>query len=182
MEILIRRAGASDAAAVEEMLLEASRWVDALGVVMWEEGELDSGRIAREVRDGQFFLALVGGVPAGTIRFQLVDRQFWPDLEGDDSAFVHRLVVRRAFKGQGVSEALLAWAVTHARSLGKRFLRLDCDAERARLRGLYERFGFRFHSYRQVGAYYVARYELPIANATGPAGQAETAGGSRKDR
>jgi GNAT superfamily N-acetyltransferase len=153
------------------MLLEAARWVDALGVVMWEEGELDSARIAREVGEGQFFVAVAGETIAGAIRFQLVDRQFWPDLVRDDSAFVHRLVVRRAFKGQGVSQALLAWAVSHATAVGKRYLRLDCDAERTKLRDLYERFGFRFHSYRQVGSYYVARYELPLAAAGEASGQ-----------
>jgi GNAT superfamily N-acetyltransferase len=168
VEIHIRRAGAADAAAVEDMLLEAARWVDALGVVMWEEGELDSARIARETGAGQFFIADIGGEAAGAVRFQVTDEQFWPDLPDTDSAFVHRLVVRRAFKGQGVSEALLAWSVTHARSLGKRFLRLDCDAERLKLRALYERFGFRFHSYRQVGAYYVARYELALEAAGSP--------------
>jgi GNAT superfamily N-acetyltransferase len=75
---------------------------------------------------------------------------------------VHRLAVRRAFAGQGVSVALLEWTVDRARTLGKRYLRLDCDADRPRLRALYERFGFRLHSYRQVGSYYVARYELQI--------------------
>ena len=166
--ISIRQAIPADAPIVEEMLLEAARWVDALGVVMWEEGELDSARIAREVSEGQFVIAFVDAVAAGAIRFQLVDRLFWPDLTDDHSAFVHRLVVRRAFKGQGVSLALLDWAVQHARSLGKRSLRLDCDAQRTKLRELYERFGFRLDSYRQVGSYYVARYELPLVS--GPPG------------
>ena len=68
-------------------------------------------------------------------------------------------MVARPFKGQGISTALLAWSVERARAMGKRYLRLDCDAERAKLRALYERFGFRLHSYRQVTSYYVARYE-----------------------
>lgn len=162
----IRQALPSDAGTIEEMLLEAAHWVDALGVVMWEAGELDAARIAREVEQGQFFVADVDGVAAGAIRFQEIDREFWPDIDGDESAFVHRLVVRRAFRGQGVSTALLDWAAGHARALGKRYLRLDCDADRAKVRALYERFGFRLHSYRQVGAYYVARYELPLTPAS----------------
>ena len=116
--------------------------------------------IKREVDDGLFALASIGGVPAGAIRFQERDPLFWPDIPQEDSAFVHRLVVRRAFKGQGVSQALLAWSVQRARSLGKGFLRLDCDADRHKLRALYETFGFRFHSHRQVGPYYVARYQF----------------------
>jgi GNAT superfamily N-acetyltransferase len=159
---VVRPATAADAAAIEALLVEASRWVDALGVVMWEENELDPASIRGEIAAGQFFLAERNGLPAGAIRFQLEDRLFWPDIRHDESAFVHRLVAGRAHKGQGVSTALLHWAVAHARSLDRRFLRLDCDAHRVKLRALYERFGFRLHSYRQVGAYYVARYEYEL--------------------
>ena len=160
--IAVRQATAVDAATIQDMLEEAAAWVDALGVVMWDEGELDPARLASEVAAGQFFIADVDGEAAGAVRFQLEDQLFWPDLAGDDSAFLHRLVVRRRFKGHGVSTALMQWAVSHARALGKRWLRLDCDAARPKLRSLYERFGFRFHSFRQVGPYYVARYEYQL--------------------
>jgi GNAT superfamily N-acetyltransferase len=93
---------------------------------------------------------------------QLDDQLFWPELTDGQSAFVHRLAVRRRFAGTGVSLALLSWSVEHARRLGKLCLRLDCDHQRTKLRSVYERFGFRLHSYRQVGPYYVARYEYPL--------------------
>ena len=72
-------------------------------------------------------------------------------------------IVRRAFKGHGVSRALLEWAKGHARAQGRSRLRLDCDADRPKLRALYESCGFRLHSYRQVGPYYVSRYEIETA-------------------
>ncbi len=162
MSVTVRQALAGDAAMVEETLLEAARWVDALGVVMWDEDELVHDEIEASVRAGMFFVAEVHGEPAGIIRFQLEDRLFWPDLPDGESAFVHRLVVRRIFKGQGVSTALLHWAVEHARQSGRAWLRLDCDASRSKLRALYEAFGFRFHSFRQVTSYYVARYEYRL--------------------
>jgi GNAT superfamily N-acetyltransferase len=111
---------------------------------------------------GLFFVAERDGEIAGAVRFQLEDQLFWPDLDTDDSAFVHRLAVRRPYAGQGVSAALVRWAADRARALGKQYLRLDCDEERSRLRAVYERLGFRLHSFRQVGSYYVARYELPL--------------------
>lgn len=160
--ITIRQATPDDASLIEEMLLEAAHWVDALGVVMWDEGELVREAIQADVNAGVYYIADAEGQPAGAVRFQLEDRLFWPDLESDDSAFVHRLIVRRAFKGQGVSTALLSWAVEQARTRGRAWLRLDCDAERTKLRDLYLRFGFRFHSYRQVTSYYVARYALDV--------------------
>ena len=158
----IRLAEASDCDGIEGMLQEAARWVDALGVVMWEESELDRVRIEHEVAAGQFVVAEAGTEVAGAIRFQLEDALFWPDLPEGRSAFVHRLVVRRAFKGLGVSQALLQWAVNRARALNRDALRLDCDADRRKLRRLYEDFGFVLHSYRQVGPYYVSRYELHL--------------------
>lgn len=162
--ITIRQANAPDAGIVQEMLEEAARWVDALGVVMWEEGELAPGRVDDEIAAGLFFIADVNNDPAGVVRFQLEDRLFWPDLTLDDSAFIHRLVVRRQYKGQGVSTALMEWAISRARTIGKRYLRLDTDASRPKLRQLYEGFGFQFHSFRQVGAYYVARYQYPLTD------------------
>ena len=163
MTISIRQAQASDAALIETLLIEASRWVDAMGEVMWETGELAPELIAADVAAGQFYIAMADGEPAGVIRFQLEDTLFWPDLPpGHTSAFVHRLVVRRRYKGQGISTALLQWALDHARALGRSHLRLDCDKSRPKLMALYEGFGFQFHSFRQVGPYYVARYQWPL--------------------
>jgi GNAT superfamily N-acetyltransferase len=164
--LLVRQATSGDGDAIVETLAEAARWVEELdGTIMWVEGELEDERIRAEAGAGMFVVAEVEGRVAGAMRFQLEDRLFWPDLDAAESAlsaFVHRLAVNRAFAGQGISTALLEWAVHRARSLDKRYLRLDCDAERSRLRAFYERFGFRLHSYRQVGSYFVSRYELQI--------------------
>jgi GNAT superfamily N-acetyltransferase len=163
MTISIRQAQPSDATLVEALLVEASRWVDAMGAVMWETGELAPELIAADIAAGQFYIAMADGELAGVIRFQLEDTLFWPDLPSDHtSAFVHRLAVGRRHRGQGISTALLQWAVDHARSLGRSHLRLDCDKSRPKLMALYEGFGFQFHSFRQVGPYHVARYVYPL--------------------
>src|SRR5690349_9280545 len=122
----------ADTSAIQTMLLEAAAWVDALGVVMWETNELAPEHVAAEVAAGQFAIAEYDRVPAGAVRFQVEDLLFWPDIPQHDSAFVHRLVVSRRFQKQGVSRALLEWAVERARALGKTHLRLDCDAERTK--------------------------------------------------
>ncbi len=74
MKIRIRRAEPADAAVVEDMLIEAARWVDALGVVMWEEGELGGERIAREVAaEGTVYRVTRGGRGA----MVLVDEEYF---------------------------------------------------------------------------------------------------------
>src|ERR1043166_3539151 len=121
---------------------------------MWVEGELEEHRVRAEAEAGMFVVAEAEGEVVGAIRFQLDDQLFWPDIDGRDSAFVHRLAVRRSHAGQGVSSALLQWSVDRARELGQRYLRLDCDADRTRLRErseehtseLQSRFGYRMPS------------------------------------
>jgi GNAT superfamily N-acetyltransferase len=162
MQLSIRQATPQDIDAVAEILGEAARWLEEQGMPMWHQDELLRSHIVADVDSGQFFLAECDGVPAGAIRFQLEDRLFWPDLPQDDSAFVHRLAVRRRFAGGEVSSALFLWAIARTHTLGRRFLRLDCEASRARLRAVYERIGFRFHSNKQVGPYFVARYEYDV--------------------
>ena len=163
--IEVRQAAAGDAGLVADILREASTWADARGGhdVLWQLDELDVARLAGEIARGQFFIAwsvdAAGAEAAGVVRFQLEDEEFWPDDPGDHAAYIHRLAVRRKYAGGGVSSLLMAWAADRARAMG-RVLRLDCDADRLRLRAVYERFGFTLHSYRQVGPYYVGRYEL----------------------
>lgn len=148
------------------MLQEAARWLEEQGRPMWRGAELHPEQLAAAVTAGEFFLAECAGEVAGIIKFQLEDHLFWPDVPAGEAAFIHRLAVRRKFAGGGVSTALLQWATTRARKQGRKFLRLDCEASRLRLRALYERFGFRHHSERQVGPYFVARYELKLTNSS----------------
>ncbi|MEH2178338.1 hypothetical protein [Nostoc sp.] len=54
---------------------------------------------------------------------------------------------------------ILLWAVEHPQTLSKHYLRLDCDDSRPRLRAVYQGFGFRDRSQRQVDAYFVSGYE-----------------------
>jgi GNAT superfamily N-acetyltransferase len=161
---IIRQATPPDTGAVSDILWEAARWLDQGGRPMWRDDELSPSHIAEDIQAGLFFLAECERDAAGTIKFQLEDALFWPDVPPTQSAFVHRLAVRRRFAGGAVSSALLEWAVLRTRSLGRRFLRLDCEESRPRLRQVYERFGFRHHSDRQVGPYFVARYEYDVAN------------------
>jgi GNAT superfamily N-acetyltransferase len=129
---------------------------------MWRDDELVSSRIGADVGAGLFFIAECDGEVAGVMKFQLEDGQFWPDVPQSESAFVHRLAVKRRFAGGGISSALLSWAVERARSLHRDYLRLDCEASRPKLRAVYERFGFIHHSDRQVGPFYVSRYEFRV--------------------
>ncbi|MEI8063824.1 MAG: GNAT family N-acetyltransferase [Verrucomicrobiota bacterium] len=164
MRPTIRQAKPQDSENVAGILREAAQWLEQRGMALWRADELLSSRIAADVAAGLFFIAECDGEAAGVVKFQLEDALIWPDVPQTQSAFVHRLAIRRRFAGGGISSALLSWAVQHARSLGRSYLRLDCGASRPRLRRVYEQFGFRHHSDRQVGQYFVSRYEYDVTD------------------
>jgi GNAT superfamily N-acetyltransferase len=160
--IIIRQAGVKDCQQVSSILQEAANWLNERGVPLWRDDELRTDRISSEVADGLYFLAEGATGSIATVKFQLEDPLFWPDCPTGEAAFIHRLAVRRSVAGGVVSAAMIRWAIDRTRSLDRQYLRLDCEAARPRLRAIYERFGFRHHSDRQVGPYFVARYEYPV--------------------
>ena len=162
--IRVRPAGSDEADLIASILQEAAEWLRRRGAPLWLDSELLPEDIARHASEGRYFIAEVDGEPAGTMRFEYTDPEFWPDVAQGESAFVHRLAVRRRFAGRGVSAALLASAAERARASGCRYLRLDCDAARPKLKVLYEGFGFRYHSDRQVGPFHVSRYEIRLTS------------------
>jgi GNAT superfamily N-acetyltransferase len=155
-----------DVHAVSAILTEAASWLEERGIPLWSTDDVSVEQLCGDVESGLFVLGEVNGTAAGTLEYQLYDSLFWPDVPDGDSAFVHRLAVRRDYAGGAVSGALLKWAVDRTRTLGRPYLRLDCDASRPKLRVVYERFGFRYHSDRRVGPYHVSRYEYAVSEPT----------------
>ena len=131
---------------------------------LWQQEHISLSVIQQDIELGLFYIAFCEGIAAGVVIFQTEDLVFWPDIVQSNSAFLHRLAVRRSCAGGSVSTQIFRWAIEHSRELGKHFLRLECVAEHPRLRSVYENFSFQHHSDRQVGAYFVARYEYEICD------------------
>jgi GNAT superfamily N-acetyltransferase len=160
----IEQALPSEAATIAAVLNEAAQWLAADGRPLWSAVDVDLERVQRDTDAGRYFIARGNGDVAGVVRLDMEDPFFWPEIESGSSAFVHKLAVRRRWAKQGVSTALLAFARERAAGLGRRHLRLDCVADRAALRSLYEGFGFSLHSEIRKGTSSFARYELPLGN------------------
>ena len=158
----IEQARPTEAATVAAVLNEAAQWIAAEGRPLWSAADVALERIQRDTDAGSYFIARSNGDVAGVMRLDLEDPHFWPETEAGTSLYVHKLAVRRAAAGQGVPLQLLAFARERARGIGRPFLRLDCVADRAPLRSLYERFGFSLHSVIRKGESSFARYELAV--------------------
>ncbi len=167
VETKIRPAGPQEAAIVGGILNEVAEWQRKSGQPMWKADELDPGRIAADVQAALFYIAEVSGDPAGCVKFELEDPEFWPDMARGEACYVHRLAVRRRYAGLGLSSALLNFAAQRTEALGRPYLRLDCESSRPRLRAMYEAFGFRYHSDLEVGPYHVSRYVYAVGQREG---------------
>jgi len=165
MEIRVQEAALPEAVLVSGILTEAALWLRDRGIPWLLPEEVTASRLGPEVQAGLFFLAWSGRVAVGTMRLTPSDPLFWPEAEPGEALYLHRLAVRRAAAGGRVSSALMSWARSRAGAQGARYLRLDCEASRGRLRAVYERFGFAFHSERTVGSFVVARYQLLCTHA-----------------
>lgn len=160
--VFVRQATLEDIQTVADILQEAALWLKQRNMTLWGEQEISARVVLSDIQLGLFYVAFIEDCAVGVVRFQTEDLVFWSDIPHQDSAFIHRLAVRRNFAGGSVSKALMRWAVNRSRQLGKRYLRLDCDADRRSLRSVYEKFGFRHHSDKQVRVYFIARYEYEI--------------------
>ena len=162
--IEIVRAEPSDLAAIRSIMLEAAGWLAESGQQMWTPDDFTIEKLRLFAQADELYLARNRDVPIGTVILQWEDKFFWPDFPPGESAFIHKLAVRRSVAGKGVSTTLIEWAKATAAKAGRKYLRLDCDPSRPGLCAFYESAGFNLHSKRQMGRFSVARYEICLDN------------------
>jgi GNAT superfamily N-acetyltransferase len=148
---------------VSRLLTDAAIWLQQANQPLWPVEEVTVDVLRRDT--SSYYLCYVEDVPAGTLRFQLEDPDFWPEINGGSSTFIHKVAVDRRFAGQGISTALLQWALDTTRSLGRQYLRVDFDPSREALKNLYEGFGFEFHSPKDMGSFFVHRYVYTLQDS-----------------
>jgi GNAT superfamily N-acetyltransferase len=132
----IRRAAASDAAAVVRLLTAQLR---GLGVFT-PESEIASavGGMLREGSRGFILLATLRGIPIGVAYVSFI----WTLEHGGHSAWLEELYVVPEHRGRGTGRRLLLSAIRDARKHGCRALDLEVERRHPRAAPLYRREGF----------------------------------------
>ncbi|HEY0437564.1 MAG TPA: GNAT family N-acetyltransferase, partial [Phenylobacterium sp.] len=133
-------AAAEDIAAVAGLLQDTARWIMTWRSRLWDPDRLGEAFVTPLVGRGEVLTARIGGEIAAMVILQPDDPHFWPERPPGEAIYLHKLVVRRAYAGQGAPAALIDHAVGVAQAQGRRFLRLDCDRP---LSPVYQRLGFR---------------------------------------
>jgi GNAT superfamily N-acetyltransferase len=161
-ELDIIQATPQDVEAILSILAEAAQWIESKGIDQWRVDDFTVETILDYFKGREIFLAVFEGVPIGTFAIQWSDGHIWKELDNEESGYLHRFAVKRAYSGKGIGVNLLNWAEQYIRSQDKRYFRLDCIAENARLNQFYQTAGFLLISRVNVKGWNAALFEKEL--------------------
>ena len=130
---------------------EARGTIAALGIDQWQDGYPSRPVIEEDIMRGRSYVAecddgtICGTfvlVDDGEVTYNEIFDGRW--LTGDrlDYVAIHRVAVAVARRGSGISTAILDYAATHARALGRASLRIDTHEGNVVMRRMLEKHGF----------------------------------------
>ena len=135
-------AALGDVDTVLRILDEAAAWVKDHDLPhVWVPGGFSREAFLDQISRGEVYVGWIDGKAAGTFVLQWND-VFWWGEKPSDAGYVHKLAINPVYSGQGIGREMLRWAEMTARATGKKYLRLNCIAEDAKIREYYENAGF----------------------------------------
>lgn len=141
--LIIRKAQIEDIDDIHAIFIEAAQWIQmSKGFTQWREDSFTKAYLTSFIQDHDVFVACQNGEIMGCFSIQWQYEEIWGDLFHDDAGYVHRLVVARKYKGEGVGSKLLSWSEDYIKNKGKGWLRLDCMADNPTLNDYYRGLGF----------------------------------------
>jgi ribosomal protein S18 acetylase RimI-like enzyme len=153
MESLIfNEANETDIPILSDILRDATERKVGYGDNVWGSDGWTDEEISDAMDKSTMYIVRKDDDIVGTISVQMEDEQMWGQ-QPEDAVYLHRLAVTGNYHGQGLGEAMIAWAATQATKEGRRVLRLDCEESNTQLRAYYEKLGF-----IQVGRKYIPEW------------------------
>ncbi len=142
MDVVIKQAEISDISILESIFADVVHWMDDNGLHQWEHEHVKWHELSQYFAPSDFFIAYADNAPSACMALIDHDPYFWPDIPQGESLFLHKVAVKRAFSGMGISKAMIDFAKQKAQTLGIKTLRLDCHQHRHKVRAVYEKQGF----------------------------------------
>ena len=133
-------ATANDAEALYAILRENAVWMKAQGIEQWTK-LLPIEQVEEEIRLGYVLKLVQQGALVGTLTLTPERDPYWPN-DTVPALYLHRLAVRKEFKGQRLGETALKLAEIATKARGYATLRLDCINRNQVLVAYYTRAGF----------------------------------------
>ena len=164
-ELTFQKAEPKDSKDILALLQRIATWLKGKGIDQWRQF-LDEKKgqaiLDRRFREGDVYKVLQKGAILGVFVTQW-DDAFWHSTKMDDLAcWIHTMGIEPSLTGKGIGKKILSYVENVARRAGKKFVRLDCDGNNARLCGYYESNGFKNAGSKPWEEWLVRLYEKEL--------------------
>lgn len=150
---------------VEDILYDAVQWMNQSEIPnLWNEKNVQWSELSKNYKVEDFYIYYMDGKAVGCMALTQIDQTYWSEVEPGKAVYIHKLAVKREASGRGVSRKLIDYAKSYTLEKGLNTLRLDCNAERDKLRKIYEREGFQYvRNFENKKGYQLALYVCNLA-------------------
>ena len=172
----IRKTTKEDLGAVMPIFAEARASIAELGIDQWQDGYPARSDIEADIENGVSWCVELEGEIVGSFALILdgeplydviEDGEWLTDSDSREAKYaaIHRITIKRAKRGSGISTAVVKFALAFAEVNGKGSVRVDTHYGNVIMRRMLEKHGF-----RECGRIYLANgdprvgYEHTVGN------------------
>lgn len=124
------------------MYREKAEWLNRIGQPMWSMEYLKKENFIKKYNDPECFITYINDIPIGGFILVKSDNFLWGPDSHLGAYYIHKLVVKNGYTGQGNAQKMISWIEEYAGKAGKEKVRLDCYEDRKYLLQLYTSCGF----------------------------------------
>jgi len=151
------------------VMRDAGRWLKESGKnpsKWWQLQNLNRGFLLKYAKPQEFYVALVNKKPAAAAILQFNQKaQDWQTVDKDKARpalYIHWLCVHRQFAGMGLPKKIIDFAKQKAQEKNVKLLRVDTNANKIKLRKIYENLGFNLVAIEQEDYRKTAFYQKKV--------------------
>lgn len=112
------------------------------GTVVWPQ--FDPSLVPLEISEKRQWKIEMNGDIACNWAVTYDDKAIWEEKDQDDAIYLHRICTNGLYRGQRFITDIVAWAITHAKLEGRKYVRLDTLGINQKLITHYSEAGFTY--------------------------------------
>ena len=149
----IRRSNINDLAELMPIFEEARGTIAKLGIDQWQNGYPSTPVIEDDISLARSYAVIHDGAVRGTFVLvedgeplydKIYDGHWKTGDENKSYLAIHRVAISVATRGMGLSTAIIEYAASRARELGRESLRIDTHKGNVVMRRMLEKHGFEY--------------------------------------
>ena len=138
--MLITNSTPEDIDTIFQLYDEAVKFQKTVFNKQWQGFERDL--IKKEIAENRQWKIVIDGQVACIFAITFNDPLIWKEKDQDPSIYIHRIVTNPSFRGGAFVKEIVKWAKVYAKSIDKKFIRMDTWGDNEKLRDYYVNCGF----------------------------------------